>query len=242
MSRHRGTPGRGWWLAALAAIAMTLVVASGALAQNLPDAPDPVPSSATPAPSTPSTPSRPTTTRRITPAPVATPSTATPSATPDTTTTDSTTTTNDAAAQAQAARQRAAAKRRAAILAKRRAAAQRKAEARQRAVTAAAQTIKTMRDSGRRAETAADEIRTARYPVTSSAATTGSDGSGSAIPLVLLLVAALSGGLALLPGLRRRVDVGQAPRGLLAVAGHRIELAAVSASCLLMALFILGLN
>lgn len=225
-------------LALLAAVLAALVLASGALAQDLPDAPDPVPSTAAPRPSAPATPSRPATTpRRVTPAPSPTP-------TPSATTTPATSTPSpDAAAQAarQAAQQRAA-KRRAAILARKRAEARRRAVARQRAVAVAAQTIKTMRDSGRRAETAADEIRTARYPVTSSATTPGSGGSGSAIPLVLLLVAALSGGLALLPGLRRRADVGHAPRGLLAVAGHRIELAAVSASCLLMALFILGLN
>ncbi len=228
--------GRGTLAVLVALVVALLAAASTASAQDLPGAPDPVPVNPTPPRATPTPTPAPTPapTPRVTPRATPTPTPAAPSVDPDAEA--------EAQRRAEEARRRQEAARQRAEVARRRAEARRRAAIRrQNELTAAADANRAMLTAGRRTETSADAIRSADYPITEASPTTPESG-GSAIPLLLLVVAAFSGGLALLPGLRRRADPDGAPRGVLAITGHRVELAAVSASCLLMALFILGLN
>lgn len=242
---------RSSWVARVAGVLVWLALGAAPLmAQDLPGAPDPVPQAPDPVPAAPSrpAPSRPAPARPAPPRPAPAPSRPAPAPTPVTPAPSAQTPVAPSGPtpeeiQRQRAREAAAARarQRAARIARqreiRRQKAQRAAAARRAAIAGARNTSRAMRETGGLAEQVAAAAGNAPVPVLATEGDS-SNGNGGLISLGLLLVALMTGLLAAATSLGRRASMGALAR----VAHHRLELAAVSASCVLMALFILGLR
>ncbi len=227
------------------AVVLALAVCPLALGQGVPGGPDPIPQAPDPVPQAPApTPTPTPAPRPSTPAPSA-PATPASPATPATPVTPAGPTPAEIKAKkAEAARARAAERRRKAEERRRRIAEEKRrqaAEKRQKELS----TLSAFSETLTKASTRVGNVRIELPASASSSASSpsASAGVGRTIPLLLVLAALVCGGLAVLPSMIARRD----PRlshsgGLVAVATHRMELTAVAASCLLIALFILGLN
>lgn len=224
----------------LLSVVLALAICPLALGQGVPGGPDPIPQAPDPVPQAPAPTPTPAP-RPSTPAPSApaTPATPVTPATPETPA--GPTPAQIKAQKAAEARARAAEKRRKAEALRLKIAAEKRrqaAEKRQEELS----TLSVFSDTLGTASTRVGKVRL-EVPATGVASPSASDGAGSTIPLLLVLAALVCGTLAVLPSMVARRD----PRlshngGLVAVATHRMELTAVAASCLLIALFIIGLN